>query len=133
MALTTNPLSDVMGAEITGIDLSQPLDEATKHEINQVFLDHQILCFRDQSFDIPGFLDAGETGELTIGIVNNEDFDLTDVSVSLSSESALVEVLSGPVTIDRLRGRLGSARAVAGARFTVAADVAATAATTWPR
>ena len=58
MALNKQPLSDVMGAEISGIDLGQPLDDATKQEINQVFLDHQILCFRDQSFDIPGFLVA---------------------------------------------------------------------------
>lgn len=40
------PLSDALGAEITGLDLSQKLDEATIDRINRAFLDHHLLCFR---------------------------------------------------------------------------------------
>ena len=91
MALTIKSLSGVMGAEITGINLSQPLDDATKIEINQAFLDHQILCFRDQSFDLPGFLDAAHQFGPThphvyrhlrleeypdVSVVSNEDKDV---------------------------------------------------------
>ncbi|NKB58392.1 MAG: hypothetical protein GKS00_18860 [Alphaproteobacteria bacterium] len=50
-ALTTfdlRPLSDLMAAEITGLDLSQPLDPATRDAVYQAFLDFQILAFRDQ-------------------------------------------------------------------------------------
>ena len=41
-------LSDVMGAEITGIDLSRPLSLDQKDAINQAFLEHHLLTFRDQ-------------------------------------------------------------------------------------
>ena len=46
--LNIKPLSDVLGAEITGVDLSKPLDEATKKAIHQAFLDYKVLCFRGQ-------------------------------------------------------------------------------------
>lgn len=42
-------LGGVAGAEITGIDLSQPIDVATKDAIMRAFLEHHILVFRDQS------------------------------------------------------------------------------------
>ncbi|MEX2452167.1 MAG: TauD/TfdA family dioxygenase [Rhodospirillales bacterium] len=58
MALTVRSLSGVMGAEISGLDLSEPLDDRTKVEINEVFLEHLVVCFRSQSFDIAGFLAA---------------------------------------------------------------------------
>ena len=46
--LTITPLSDVMAAEVIGIDLSSPLDEAARAAIHAAFLDHQILVFRGQ-------------------------------------------------------------------------------------
>ena len=36
------------GAEITGIDLSAPLQESMVARIRQAWLDHQVLCFPDQ-------------------------------------------------------------------------------------
>ena len=47
-------LSDAMGAEIIGIDLNI-LDDATFAIINDAYLEHQMLCFRDQNLD-PGRL-----------------------------------------------------------------------------
>jgi taurine dioxygenase len=44
-----NPLSDVMGAEITGIDLRDPLSHEQLNELNELFYQHQLLVFRDQS------------------------------------------------------------------------------------
>lgn len=91
MVLAVKPLSDLMGAEISGIDLRQPLDDATKEEINQVFLDHLMVCFRGQSFDLPEFLDAAHQFGGThphvyrhlrledypdISVVSNEDKDV---------------------------------------------------------
>jgi len=58
MSFTVERLSDVMGAEISGIDLSKPLDDETKAAINDVFLDNLVVCFRDQDFDVETFLDA---------------------------------------------------------------------------
>ena len=47
------PLSDLMGAEVIGLDLSQPLDEATREAVHQAFLTYQLLVFRDQKLDKP--------------------------------------------------------------------------------
>ena len=41
-------LSDVMGAEITGVDLAKPLSPALKAAIMDAFLEHHLLAFRDQ-------------------------------------------------------------------------------------
>jgi taurine dioxygenase len=46
--ITKRPLSDVVGAEIQGVDLSQPLDESTFDAVKEAWLEHNILLFRDQ-------------------------------------------------------------------------------------
>jgi taurine dioxygenase len=48
MGITVNRLSDVMAAEIRGVDLSRPLDDETFAAIEQAFHDHQVICIRDQ-------------------------------------------------------------------------------------
>lgn len=42
------PLSAMIGASITDIDLSKPLDEHQLAAINQAFLDYQVIIFRGQ-------------------------------------------------------------------------------------
>ena len=42
------PLSDALGAEIRGLDLSRDIDDATFAQIEQAWHDHLILLFRDQ-------------------------------------------------------------------------------------
>ena len=42
------PLSDLMGAEIIGLDLSQPLDDRTRDQVHDAFLKYQVIVFRDQ-------------------------------------------------------------------------------------
>ncbi|NKB56401.1 MAG: hypothetical protein GKS00_08700 [Alphaproteobacteria bacterium] len=42
------PASGALGAEITGVDLSQPLDDETFAEIEQAFFDNLVLVFRNQ-------------------------------------------------------------------------------------
>jgi taurine dioxygenase len=48
MTLTIRPLPEVLGAEITGIDLGQPLAEAGFAAIRSALEDRQVLMFRDQ-------------------------------------------------------------------------------------
>lgn len=43
-----NNLSDALGAEITDIDLAQPLKPEDEAAIQQAFLDRSVLAFRDQ-------------------------------------------------------------------------------------
>jgi taurine dioxygenase len=45
--IQVKPISGGLGAEIEGVDLSA-LDDTTFAEINQAFLDHQVIFFRDQ-------------------------------------------------------------------------------------
>lgn len=48
MSIEINPLSDVMGAEIKGIDLARGLDDRVFAEILDAFHRHHALVFRDQ-------------------------------------------------------------------------------------
>ena len=49
MSLTVRPLSSALGAEIIGVDLSQPLDEVTAAAVKSVWNEHLVLLFRDQA------------------------------------------------------------------------------------
>ena len=42
------PLSAAIGAEISGLDLRQPLDAATREAVERAWYDHLVLAFRDQ-------------------------------------------------------------------------------------
>jgi taurine dioxygenase len=43
------PIAGAIGAEISGVDLSQDLPERTFDEIHKAFLDYKVLCFRNQN------------------------------------------------------------------------------------
>jgi taurine dioxygenase len=47
-SFTKRPLSEAIGVEIQGIDLSRPLDESTFAAIQDAWFDHNVLLFRDQ-------------------------------------------------------------------------------------
>jgi taurine dioxygenase len=58
-------LTPIVGAEISGVNLAEPLSEEQLDEIKRAFLDHHVLVFRDQiitSADQKRF--AGHFGEL---------------------------------------------------------------------
>lgn len=46
--ITVEPIAGACGAEIGGIDLSQPLNDSVFGEVKQAFVDHQVIFFRDQ-------------------------------------------------------------------------------------
>lgn len=46
--LDIRPLSGSIGAELFGVDISQPLDEVMVAEIRQALLDHLVIFFREQ-------------------------------------------------------------------------------------
>lgn len=45
------PCTGGLGANIAGIDLSTPLDDATFAELHKVWIDHQVVFFRDQKLE----------------------------------------------------------------------------------
>lgn len=48
MSITVSPMSAACGAEISGVDLREPLDDQTVTEIEQAFHDHVVVVFRGQ-------------------------------------------------------------------------------------
>jgi taurine dioxygenase len=48
MDCTLTPLSAHTGAEVLGIDLTRPVDEAMRTRLNCAFVDHSLLVFRGQ-------------------------------------------------------------------------------------
>ncbi len=66
------PIAGALGAEVHGVDLAHPLDAATNELVEAAFLEHLVLCFRDQSLDPASLFaltervgGAGETPYLT--------------------------------------------------------------------
>ena len=51
MAIQVRPLSYAIGAEVSGVDLSRPVDDATRAAIRKAWLDHLVIVFRGQ--DLP--------------------------------------------------------------------------------
>ena len=45
------PLAGALGAEVVGIDVSDPLDSASVAALKAAFLEHKVLAIRDQSLD----------------------------------------------------------------------------------
>ena len=50
--IEVKPLSPVIGAEISGVDLSAPLDNLTFKEIHDALLEHQVVFFHDQKMSL---------------------------------------------------------------------------------
>ena len=48
-SIHVQPIAGALGAELSGVDLSEPLSDAQFSEIHQAFLTHQVIFFRDQS------------------------------------------------------------------------------------
>ena len=51
-------LSKHTGAQIIGIDLAQPVPQATIAEIWKIFVDHCVVLFRDQTLEQPDLVRA---------------------------------------------------------------------------
>ena len=61
------PLTDHTGAEVTGLDFTQPVDAETGVTLNRAFADHHVLVMRGQHFDPDQFKAAAQLfGELQI-------------------------------------------------------------------
>jgi taurine dioxygenase len=50
--IAVHPVSPRIGAEISGVDLTQPLGEDVFSEIHDAFLEHQVIFFRDQEITL---------------------------------------------------------------------------------
>jgi taurine dioxygenase len=55
-ALVVEPVAGALGAEVSGVDLSAPLDDATVAAIRRAWLAHGVIFFRDQELPPAAFL-----------------------------------------------------------------------------
>jgi taurine dioxygenase len=60
VSTTIRTINEIFGAEISGLDLTQPVDDATRAELNGLFAKHAVLIFRDQPLTPPQFMQAAE-------------------------------------------------------------------------
>jgi taurine dioxygenase len=51
--ISIRKLGSQLGAEISGVDLSQPLDEPAFARVSEAFFEHQVVVFRDQRLTPP--------------------------------------------------------------------------------
>ncbi|HWG05521.1 MAG TPA: TauD/TfdA family dioxygenase, partial [Beijerinckiaceae bacterium] len=49
--IEASPISPYLGAEISGVDLRQKLNEAQVEELRDAFATYQVIFFRDQRVD----------------------------------------------------------------------------------
>jgi len=65
--ITVEPLSPIIGAEISGVDLAEPLGNQAFQEIHDALMAHQVIFFRDQDLSLDQHKDFGRRfGELHI-------------------------------------------------------------------
>ena len=50
--ISVRPVTPVIGAELTGVDLTKPLDDLTVHEVQDALTTHQVIFFRDQDISV---------------------------------------------------------------------------------
>jgi taurine dioxygenase len=64
-SFTITPLTGHTGAEVVGLDFTQPLDTDTRGTLNEAFAEHHVLVMRDQHFAPGQFKTAAQVfGEL---------------------------------------------------------------------
>lgn len=88
-AIKVAPLTPVIGAEISGVDLSRELSERQLAEIKQAFLAHHVLVFRDQQLtgeDHKRFANHfGELRRLPLADLDGGDPAILEVAASKNS------------------------------------------------
>ena len=83
MGIAINKLPPGYGAEITGVDLTGPVDEATFSEIEQAFETYSLLVFHGQDFDDESqiaFTDRFGPQEVTVPAVVGDRTEIANLS-----------------------------------------------------
>ena len=101
MAVEIRRLSEAIGAEVLGMDLSQPMDDATFEQIHNAMLEDALVLFRGQDITIPQHMDfAKRFGELEIHTVPEDAHpDYPEVLV-LSMYQPLSAIAGSPDHVD---------------------------------
>jgi len=82
------PIAGALGAEINGVDLSEPLSNAQFDQIHQAFLDHHVIFFRGQDDLSP---DAQKTFARRFGTLNTHPY-----VQGMAGHPELIEIIKEP-------------------------------------
>ena len=97
--LQIKPLSDALGAEIIGVDLSQPLNAATAKAVEDAWHDHLILVFRDQNMSnddqVRFCIQYGDLEEVRTGKFANEDMKHTMMITNVTDTGLMTALENG--------------------------------------
>lgn len=89
--ITVDPLTPLIGAEVSGLDLSKGLTPEQTDEVRRAFLAHHVLVFRDQTLSDEEHKDlAGRFGELHPVTPPPEDSDPYILQIKANKESKAV-------------------------------------------
>ncbi|MCA8929454.1 MAG: TauD/TfdA family dioxygenase, partial [Alphaproteobacteria bacterium] len=76
-AIRISPLSDVMAAEVVGLDLRRPVPPAVMARLEEALGRYHILCFRDQSLSKHEQIEATKQfGALDVHVQSNRSSDI---------------------------------------------------------
>ncbi len=100
--LKITKIKDQIGAEVTGVDLTKPLDDETRNRLYEALVDHVVLVIRDQHFTASQFRAAAEQfgelmedqnrlyladGEPLISVLSNRHKDSTGKQAKVAKNS----------------------------------------------
>ncbi len=72
-----NPLSDVLGVEVIGLDLREPIPPAIRRRLDDALARYHLLCFRNQSLSKHEQIEATKQfGELDVHVQSNRSSDI---------------------------------------------------------
>jgi taurine dioxygenase len=101
MSVTIKPLTRTIGAEVTGVDLSQLIDDATRKRLYDAWIKHAVLVICDQHLTPPQFSAAARLfGDLMeqqvkkftlpdhpeVGTISSRDLPLVDGKLKVRGE-----------------------------------------------
>lgn len=96
---TVKPLSDALGAEVIGVDLSQRLDDGTARAIEDAWHEHLVLVFRDQDMSnddqVRFCRHYGELEEVRTGKYANEDMKHTMMITNVTDTGLMTALENG--------------------------------------
>src|SRR5262245_19518655 len=84
-AFTVRPLSPALGAEILGVDLRDPIDEALKQKFLDVWHQHLVILLRNQALDEEAQVRFAEAFGPPAKVTSNRTFSVKHPSVMLIS------------------------------------------------
>ena len=100
-ALVIRALEPTIGAEISGVDLSQPISDETRDQIKKTLLDYKVVFFRDQHLTTEQHAAfAARFGQLYTHPNTTRDEKIAPIHKIAASDFAKYERVKDPTTVE---------------------------------